>query len=340
MPAPSAATTRGVRPWRSRAPLLANKNPLELPVRTELNLAWLFPGQGAHEVGMGRDLWESSPAARNVLETANNVLGFELTKICFEGPDEKLKDTRIAQPAIMAVSLAALAAWLDAGHPRARPACVAGHSLGEYSALVAADALSLEVGFRLIAERARLMGDAGEREPGTLAAIIGLEEGAVEGICRDSDTDLCNLNLPNQIVVGGTRAAVQQAISTARERGAQRALELNVSGAFHSRLMRPAADGLQDAVSASQINAPTISVVSNVTGRPMTTEADVRGELPKQIASPVRWHQSVATMSAAGVNTFVEFGPGKVLTGLVRRLVPGATLLNVSTFEDVQQELS
>jgi [acyl-carrier-protein] S-malonyltransferase len=285
---------------------------------------------------MGRDLWDSSPAARAVLETADNVLGYSLSSICFEGPEDKLRDTRIAQPAIMAVSLSALAAALEGGLD-SRPAFVAGHSLGEYSALVACGALTLEDGFRLIGERARLMAEAGEREAGTLAAIIGLEEDAVVGVCGDAGTDLCNINMPTQIVVGGSRANVERAMALAKERGAQRALELNVSGAFHSRLMRPAVEGLTKAVEGVPVTDAAVPFVSNVTARPMLTAAEVRAELPKQIVSPVRWHQSIATMSAAGVSTFVEFGPGRVLTGMIRRLAPGAALVNVSTYGEAAQ---
>ncbi len=286
---------------------------------------------------MGRDLWESSPAARAVLETADDVLGFRLSLICFEGPEEKLRDTRFAQPAIMAVSLAALAAAIEAGSVAARPAFVAGHSLGEYSALVASGALRLEDGMRLIQERARLMAAAGEQNLGTLAAIIGMDEEGVAGVCRDSGTDLCNLNLPNQTVIGGSREDVERAMALARERGAQRTLELNVSGAFHSRLMKPAVAGLDAAAAAVVFGAPVVPVLSNVTGDPLASGDVIREELTRQIVSPVRWHQSIATMSRAGVTTFVEFGPGKVLTGMVRRLAPGATLANVSTMMDATQ---
>jgi [acyl-carrier-protein] S-malonyltransferase len=316
---------------------LASSDPLGLPENTASNVAWLFPGQGAQEIGMGRDLWDSSPAARSVLETADRILGFSLSGVCFEGPEEKLRDTRIAQPAIMAVSLAALAAALECGALSARPAFVAGHSLGEYSALVAARALTLDQGFKLIAERARLMAEAGERVWGTLAAVIGLAELDVEAICRDSDTDLCNLNLPDQTVVGGTREAVEKAIAIAKERGARRSVELNVSGAFHSRLMKPAVAGLQAAVETAGIRSPVLPVISNVTAQCLAQASEVCEELPRQIVSPVRWHQSVANMSAGGVTVFVEFGPGKVLTGLVRRLAPGATLANVSTFAEAGQ---
>lgn len=286
---------------------------------------------------MGRDLWDSSPAARAVFDSADAVLGFSLSNLCFEGPDDKLRDTRITQPAIMAVSLAALAACLEAGALPGRAAFVAGHSLGEYTALVAAGALSLDAGMLLIQERARLMAQAGEIEAGTLAAIIGLEEDAVRDLCREADADVCNLNLPTQIVVGGSRPAVERAMALAKERGAQRAIELNVSGAFHSRLMQPAVQGLETALQAAEIGAATIPVVANVTAAPISSPAEVRLELPRQVVSPVRWHQSIANMSSAGVTAFVEFGPGKVLTGMVRRIAPDAALANVATMADVRQ---
>lgn len=285
---------------------------------------------------MGRDIWDSSPAGRRVLETADRVLGYSLSQVCFEGPEDKLRDTRITQPAIVAVSLAALAAAIEAGSVSARPGFLAGHSLGEYSALVASGALSLEDGLRLIRERARLMAEAGDRNPGTLAAIMGLDEATVAEVCRESGADLCNLNLPDQTVVGGPREAVERAMQIAKDRGARRALKLNVSGAFHSRLMRPAVAGLQAAVDQASIRDPLVPVVANVTAAPLTTAGAVREELPRQVVSPVRWHHSVATMSAAGVDTLVEFGPGKVLTGLVRRVAAGASLANVSTMEDVR----
>jgi [acyl-carrier-protein] S-malonyltransferase len=177
------------------------------------------------------------------------------------------------------------------------------------------------------------MADAGRALPGTLAAILGLDVDAVRNICADADTDICNLNLPNQIVIGGTRPAVERAIELAKERGAQRALELNVSGAFHSRLMRPAADGLAKAIEAAAVSAPEVPVVGNVTATALTGESAVRDELCRQVASTVLWHDSVTLMAAAGVTTFIEFGPGRVLTGMVKRLVPEATLINISGFQ-------
>ena len=278
---------------------------------------------------MGRDVWQASAAARRVFETADRVLGYSLSSLCFEGPEERLRETEFTQPAIFATSLACLAAAVEGGHVTSRPAFMAGHSLGEYSALVAAGALSLQEGLQLLGERARLMAEAGRSNPGTLAAILGLDEEAVRSICAEADADICNLNQPTQIVVGGTKQAVDRAIELAKQRGAQRAVELNVSGAFHSRLMRPAAEGLAKVVAAAGVLAPQVPVVANASAKPMTSEAAVRDELCRQVASAVRWHDSVTLVAAAGVSTFIEFGPGRVLTGMVKRLIPGATLINI-----------
>jgi [acyl-carrier-protein] S-malonyltransferase len=281
---------------------------------------------------MGRDVYEASPAARSVFETADRVLGYSLSGLCFEGPEDSLRETEHTQPAIFTTSLACLAAAVESGRVAARPAFMAGHSLGEYSALVAAGALSLEDGLRLLDTRARLMAEAGRTYPGTLAAILGLEADAVRAICAEADADVCNLNQPTQIVVGGTRPAVARAIELAKERGVK-AMELNVSGAFHSRLMRPAAEGLAKAVDAANIVAPAVPVVANASAQAMTSESAVRDELRRQVANTVLWHDSVTLMAAAGVSTFIEFGPGRVLTGMVKRLVPGATLINVSSLQ-------
>ena len=285
---------------------------------------------------MGRDLWEASTAARDVFETADRVLGYSLTQICAEGPEERLRDTRFAQPAILTASIACLAAAVESGAITERPACVAGHSLGEYSALVAGGALSLEDGLTLIGERARLMAEAGEAQPGTLAAIIGMSEDDVLALCKETDVDPCNLNLPGQTVIGGTREAVARAMELAKSRGAQRAVELNVSGAFHSRLMAPAVPGLIAALDGVSIETAAVPLMANASARPLREPSEIAEELSVQIARPVRWHESVARMAEAGVTTFVEFGPGRVLTGLVKRLVPGATLINISTWQEAQ----
>jgi [acyl-carrier-protein] S-malonyltransferase len=270
----------------------------------------------------------------DVFEAADRVLGFSITQLCAEGPEEKLRDTRFAQPAILTASIACLAAAVESGIINERPAFVAGHSLGEYTALVAGGALSLEDGLLLIKERARLMAEAGEAQPGTLAAIIGMDEANVLALCDEAEVDPCNLNLPSQTVIGGPREAVVRAMELAKARGAQRAIELNVSGAFHSRLMAPAAAGLKVAVEAASIEPAAVPLFANATAEPISDPQAIRQELGAQIASAVRWHESVTRMAEGGVTTFIEFGPGKVLTGLVKRLVPGATLLNIGTFRE------
>jgi [acyl-carrier-protein] S-malonyltransferase len=283
---------------------------------------------------MGRDLWDGSSAARSVFDTADRVLGYSLSSICFEGPEDRLRDTEHAQPAIFTTSLACLAAAIESGSVLQRPAFMAGHSLGEYSALVAAGALSLEDGLLLLQQRSRLMAKASASPRGAMAAILGLEESAVEAVCKEAGADICNFNLPSQTVVGGTAEAVARAIVLAKERGAQRALELNVSGAFHSRLMQPAVESLANAVRRANVARPEVSVIGNASAQALEDAAAVREELSAQVARPVRWHESVTLMASGGASTFIEFGPGRVLTSLVRRLVPGATTRNVANLQD------
>lgn len=286
---------------------------------------------------MGQDLWRESPAAREVFDVADEVLGYKLTDICFGGPEERLRNTEYAQPAILATSLASLAAAVEAGTITVRPGFMAGHSLGEYSALVASGALSLQDGLVLLRERARLMAEASRKNAGTMAAILGLDEEAVRQLCKDTDVDLCNLNLPTQTVIGGSKSNVEKAITMAKDRGAQRALELNVSGAFHSRLMKPAISGLSKAVKSATVSAPEVPVIANASVTLLRDPAAVRAELIEQIASPVRWHESVTLMATSEVTTFFEFGPGKVLSGLVRRLTPGAKLVNIGSMADIKK---
>jgi len=283
---------------------------------------------------MGRDVYDSSAPGRAVFETVDSVLGYSLTDICFNGPDEKLRLTEYAQPAIFAASLAYLAAAVDNGSVTERPAYMAGHSLGEYSALVAAGAMSLEEGLLLLQERVRLMAIACAEVPGTMAAIMGLDEDKVRSICSETDTSICNFNQATQLVIGGRLEAVAKAMTLAKEQGGK-AIELNVAGAFHSPLMRSALEDLGAAVKKTHITAPEVPVVANVTAEALSSAQAVGDELTAQVASPVRWFESMNLMADAGITTYIEFGPGRVLTGMAKRIVTGATLVNVNSLEAI-----
>lgn len=297
-------------------PLTASINAIH-EAQADSTLAYLFPGQGSQQVGMGRDVAESSRAARAVFETADDVLGFGLSRLCFAGPDDELTLTSNAQPAIMTTSLAILAAALESGTLTNRPAFAAGHSLGQYTALVLAGALTFEDALRLVRERGRLMAEAGERQPGTMAAIVGLDEEAVSLICEESGAEPCNYNLESQVVVGGRPESVDRARELAKERGGK-GLPINVSGAFHTSLMQPAADKLADALRHVQVSEPAIQVISNVTAMPLTKD-EILSDLTVQVIQPVRWHQSISFMAASGARRFVEIGSGQVLTAIMKR---------------------
>ena len=295
------------------------------------SVAWVFPGQGSQEVGSGRDLYENSPAARHFFERADAALGVSLSDLCFHGPEDVLRQTINAQPAIMAVSLACLEAAREAGLLPDEPAFVAGHSLGEYTALVAAGAVDVDDGLRLVRERGRLMQMAGEERPGTMAALLGLDEEAAATLCRETGAQVCNLNAPGQIVIGGTLEAVEATLELARRRGARRAIPLSVSGAFHTDLMAPAVEGMARALGRAAIRDPLVPVIANGSARPLTSARQVRDELLYQLDHPVLWQRSVEYMAEAGVSAFIELGPGQVLTGLIRRTVPGARLLSIDS---------
>jgi [acyl-carrier-protein] S-malonyltransferase len=279
---------------------------------------------------MGLDLFRASPAARRVFEGADSVLGHSLSSICFEGPDELLRQTENTQPAIMAVSLACLAFARERGHLSQEPAFVAGHSLGEYTAAVAAGALSFSDGLRLVQERGRLMRSAAEQNPGGLAAILGLTEEKAQELCRDLGAEVCNLNAPGQIVVGGRAECIAAATERCRDYGAGRAIPLNVSGAFHTSLMAPAIEGMRAALFAADIRDPQVPLVANGTGRAITDGEELRQELLFQLTHAVLWQKSVELMAQEGVSLFIEIGPGEVLTGLVRRIVPSARTVNLN----------
>lgn len=287
-----------------------------------MTTALVFPGQGAQFVGMGQDLYNAHPVAQKTLDEANSVLGFDLKSLCFSGPKDLLTDTINAQPAILAVSVAALRV-LRASGDLEPPAWVAGHSMGEYSALVAAGALEFADALRLVRERGRLMKEAGERSPGGMAAVLGLDDATVDDICRVAGTEVANYNAPGQIVISGVGDALQQAMDAARQRGARRVVRLAVSIGAHSRLMQEAVGPFSEAVHRTPFRQARIPVVANVTARPITAISDIRSELIQQLMASVRWVASVKYMVERGVTHFIEVGPGKVLTGLIKRIAPG-----------------
>ncbi len=293
-------------------------------------VAWVFPGQGSQAVGMGKALFEAYPQIRELYDRADRLLGRPLTSVCFEGPADELQLTVNAQPALLVTGLAHLEA-LRLRYPgqfdRAR--FVAGHSLGEYTALVASGVLSFDDGLRMVAERGRLMHEAGSAlgQPTGMAAVLGLDEHEVARLCEQAGVELANLNAPGQVVISGPLDALELAGSLARERGARRVMPLQVSAAFHSRWMRPMAAQFADFIARFDFNPPRIPVVANVTARPVASEADIPRLLAEQTYSPVRWVESVQYMVGQGVNTFVEVGPGRVLSGLVKRIAPDAVVL-------------
>ncbi len=303
---------------------------------TRKTIAWVFPGQGSQVVGMGQDLAEVYPAARAVFEEADELLGWSLSSLCFNGPKEELDDTINAQPALLTASMAALRA-LQAEDRLPEPAFVAGHSMGEYTALVAAGALSFADGLRLVRERGRLMKLAGERAPGRMAAIIGLADEVVEEVCAGVDgVQVANYNSPGQVVISGTREAVETASEVLKARGARRVIPLAVSIPSHSELMASIVEEFARAVERTPMEAPEVPLVANVTGEPITDVDQIRQELTRQLTSSVQWVRSVRRMSEAGVTSFLEIGPGKVLAGLIRRISPEASAVSLGSVESIQ----
>ncbi|MEX2477310.1 MAG: ACP S-malonyltransferase [Gracilimonas sp.] len=291
-----------------------------------MSTAYLFPGQGSQFVGMGKELYDSNPSAAEYFDKANKILGIDLKAIMFEGPEEKLKQTEFTQPAIFLHSVA-LYKTLDA-----TPDMVAGHSLGEFSALVACGAVSFEDALKIVRRRGELMQQAGTENPGTMAAVIGLDDEAVEKVCAQASEEsgkvvvAANYNCPGQLVISGYKEAVEKAVELAKENGARMAMLLPVSGAFHSSLMQPAYDGLKDQLQQLDIKEPNCPIYSNYTAEPTTDTEDIRLNLLNQLLNPVRWTQTLNNMSTNGADLFVEVGPGKVLQGLVKRTLKGVEI--------------
>lgn len=278
--------------------------------------AFVFPGQGAQFVGMGKDLYEQYAEAREVMEQANEILGFRLTDIMFEGSDEDLRQTKVTQPAVFLHSVVSAMV-----HTTLTPDAVAGHSLGEYSALVAAGVLTMEDALRLVSERAMAMQAACEQNPGTMAAVLGLADDRVREICATMDGVVAaNFNCPGQVVISGSVEGIENACPIFKEHGAKRALRLSVGGAFHSPLMQPASDRLKKAILDTDFHEPICPVYQNVCASAVIDPALIRENLLAQLTAPVRWTESVQAMVADGVTTFYEFGPGDVLKGLIRKI--------------------
>jgi [acyl-carrier-protein] S-malonyltransferase len=280
--------------------------------------AYIFPGQGAQFSGMGLDLYENSPEAQELFEKANEILGFNITDIMFEGTAEQLKETKVTQPAIFLHSVILAKTLGDSFQPE----MVAGHSLGEFSALVAAGALSFEDGLKLVAQRALAMQKACEAAPSTMAAVLGLEDDIVEKICATTDGIVvaANYNCPGQLVISGEVEAINKACDTLKDEGARRALVLPVGGAFHSPMMEPAREELAAAIENTTFSTPNCPIYQNVTASAVTNENEIKANLISQLTAPVRWTQSVQQMIADGALLFTEVGPGKVLQGLVKKI--------------------
>jgi len=281
--------------------------------------AFVFPGQGAQFTGMGKDLYEQSPVAKEYFEKANDILGFRITDLMFDGTAEDLRQTRVTQPAVFLHSVISAIALGD----KFNPDMVAGHSLGEFSALVAAGALTFEDGLKLVYARAIAMQKACEAEPSTMAAVLGLDDDTVEEVCesiKDNIVVPANYNCPGQIVISGSIEGVDQACELLKEKGAKRALKLPVGGAFHSPLMQPASEELQAAIDAAVVSQPICPVYQNVNAYPQTDPVAIKQNLIAQLTAPVRWTQTVKNMITDGALEFVELGPGDVLKGLIKKV--------------------
>lgn len=341
------------------------------------HIAFLFPGQGSQAVGMGADIFETSNAARRVFQAADEALGFSLSTLSFSGPEETLRETINAQPAIVTVSLALLAALQEAlssspegAAPRVSsaqeafswaspliPSFTAGHSVGEYAALVVSGALALQDAIKLVRERGRLMHHEGTVCPGSMAAVIGMDEEPLQEVCREATAQasanleagahvgkgqvaVANYNAPGQIVISGEQSALNAAMKLAKARGAKRVIPLSVSGAFHSPVMQPAATGLAEAIATTTVYDAAIPVIGNITAAPLTSAQEIRQEMAQQIASPVQWTRTINYLTGAGVTAFIEIGPGQALTGMVKRIAKGVTTINISSAADLEKAVA
>jgi [acyl-carrier-protein] S-malonyltransferase len=303
-----------------------------------IKVAYVFPGQESHSVGMGLDLYVHYTSAREVFDEVDKTLGFSLSRLCFEGPQEDLKQTANVQPAVLATSVACLRAAQevsDKGLPA--PVFVAGHDVGIYAALVAADVLSLSDAARLIRERGRLMNEAGQRTGGGMVSMSGLDIEVFKSICFTTGVEIAYIDAPDQVTISGPQESLTKAKRLAQIKGARRIIPLRVSGPFNSILMEPAIERLRNTISEFTFNKPSVPVVANVAAQPLTDLEAIKEELVSQIVRPVQWQQSVESMITRGVTAFFEMGPGEMLSKLIKRISPGAQTFNISNAQTVSE---
>ena len=305
---------------------------------TSPKVAYLFPGQGSQHVGMGKDLYEESPVARQVFDEADKALGMSLTQLMFEGPAEELNLTINAQPAILTTSLACLTTAKDTvgSDIMPLPSFAAGHSLGEYTALAATGVLNIPEAVRLVQERGRLMHETSQKQRGGMTAVIGLDELTIEDICRETGAYISNVNAEDQVVIAGDKITLARAMDLASARGAKRLITLQVSGAFHTDLMMPAVAGMSRAMDEATFNGPSVPIIANCDANPLTTGEEIKEELLHQMCRCVQWRRSMSYLWDAGVTQFYEIGPGKVLSGLARRICPDAEVTTVNDVKSLQ----
>ncbi len=302
----------------------------------DVKVAYVFPGQGSQQVGMGLDLYVHYASAKEVFDQVDNVLGFSLSRLCFEGPEDELLQTINVQAAVLATSIACLKAAEEAtNYSLPQPTFLAGHSLGEYTALVVAGVLSLTDAIKLVRERGRLMHEAGKRTQGGMMAVLGLDLAVVENICLSVGASVSNINSPGQVVISGNKQSLEKARRLGQIKGARRMIPLRVSGAFHSTMMDSALEGLKNVMAGMTFNRPRVPIIANVTAQPLTAVETIREELISQLVHAVKWQQSIEVMIAKGVTTFFEIGPGDVLTGLIKRISPGAQTFNINNMESL-----